>query len=447
MIRSARFLHLFLKQPKSALITLPPLSCRRLIAAGSPVAIYPRVSHKPSSILIPFTSNRHYISLIAGFPQTKMDRATVAEQSPMSDAVEDYVHVSDSDLREAAPSTDPHADPDLPPSAVKASDQSFAEDEAVSVQVDAGVETAELEESRIRDSGEGGFEERRVLPEELAKGVLHLECESSAEGGHCDVYLVGTAHVSQESCTEVQAVIRHLKPEVVFLELCSSRIAILTPQNLQVPTINEMIDMWKKKKANTFGILYSWFLAKVAERLEVFPGAEFRVAFEEAMDYGARVVLGDRPVNITLRRTWGKMSIWHRAKFLYYIFFQTFFLPSPEDLRKMLKDMDDVDMLTLVIQEMSKAFPTIMETVLHERDMYMSSTLLKVASEQSSVVAVVGKGHLPGIKKNWKQPVDLKLLLQIPSRSIAMSKTKITVSGVAIAGVAVAYGIYLLGKW
>lgn len=30
--------------------------------------------------------------------------------------------------------------------------------------------------------------------------------------------------------------------------------------------------------------------------------------------------------------------------------------------------MDDVDMLTLVIQEMSKEFPTLMETLVHERD-------------------------------------------------------------------------------
>lgn len=38
---------------------------------------------------------------------------------------------------------------------------------------------------------------------------------------------------------------------------------------------------------------------------------------------------------------------------------------------------------------------------------YMSSKLLKVASEHSSVVAVVGKGHLQGIKKHWKQPVEV----------------------------------------
>lgn len=37
----------------------------------------------------------------------------------------------------------------------------------------------------------------------------------------------------------------------------------------------------------------------------------------------------------------------------------------------------------------------------------MSSSLLKIASEHSSVVAVVGKGHLQGIKKHWQHPVEV----------------------------------------
>ncbi|KHG23349.1 uncharacterized protein F383_30087 [Gossypium arboreum] len=233
-------------------------------------------------------------------------------------------------------------------------------------------------------------ERRNVeLPEEIARSVMVLSCESSAEGGNCDVYLVGTAHVSLararhgfclESCREVEAVISYLKPQVVFLELCSSRVAVLTPQNL-----------------------------KVASRLEVFPGSEFRVAFEEAMKYGGKVILGDRPVQ--------------------------------------LKDMDDVDMLTLVIQEMSKEFPTLMETLVHERDQFMSSTLLRTASEHSSVVAVVGKGHLQGIKKYWKQPVLIDDLMTVPSKKPTVSTGKILVSlGIAAAGVAIASGIYLAGK-
>lgn len=40
------------------------------------------------------------------------------------------------------------------------------------------------------------------------------------------------------------------------------------------------------------------FHFQVADKLEVLPGSEFRVAFEEAMSYGAKVILGDRPVQV-----------------------------------------------------------------------------------------------------------------------------------------------------
>lgn len=295
-------------------------------------------------------------------------------------------------------------------------------------------------------SGEN-FERRAELPEEMCKSVVKLTCESSVEGGECVVYLIGTAHVSMESCREVEAVIKFLQPQVVFLELCASRISILAPQNLKVPTIGDMIDQWKKKKNNAFGILYSWFLAKVASKLEVFPGSEFRVAYEEAMKYGGKVILGDRPVNITLGRTWGKLPLWHKLKLLYSLLFQAILLPSAEDLTRMLKEMDDVDMLTLVIQELSKEFPTVMETLVHERDKYMSSKLLKVANEHSSVVAVVGKGHLQGISKHWKEPVELNELLAMPSRKGAISAAKLLQTiGVTVAGVAIVSGLYLSSK-
>ena len=38
--------------------------------------------------------------------------------------------------------------------------------------------------------------ERSELPEELARNLVFLSCENAA-GGTCDVFLVGTAHVSQ----------------------------------------------------------------------------------------------------------------------------------------------------------------------------------------------------------------------------------------------------------
>ncbi|GFQ08394.1 uncharacterized protein mj1365, partial [Phtheirospermum japonicum] len=192
------------------------------------------------------------------------------------------------------------------------------------------------------------------------------------------------------------------------------------------------------------GYFTAGFLLRLLLDLKFFPGAEFRVGYEEAMKYGGKVILGDRPVQITLRRTWAKMPLWHKTKLVYSLMFQAVFLPTPEVLSKALKEMDDVDMLTLVIQEMSKQFPTLMETLVHERDQYMSAKLLKIASEHNSVVAVVGKGHLSGIKKNWKQPVDLKEILTIPSQKKIISVRNIlSTIGVTVAGVAIVSGLYL----
>ncbi|KAG2330585.1 hypothetical protein Bca52824_001765 [Brassica carinata] len=81
------------------------------------------------------------------------------------------------------------------------------------------------------------------LPEEYAKRLMVLTCDSKAEGRSCDVYLIGTAHVS----------------EVVFVELCASRLSVLTPQ--------------------------------IASKLDVLPGDEFRVAYEETVKYGSHVIV------------------------------------------------------------------------------------------------------------------------------------------------------------
>lgn len=51
----------------------------------------------------------------------------------------------------------------------------------------------------------------------------------------------------------------------------------------QVPTMSEMIDMWKNKKMNTFGILYSWFLAKACQLLQTTLSILNVVEFDKAL--------------------------------------------------------------------------------------------------------------------------------------------------------------------
>lgn len=48
------------------------------------------------------------------------------------------------------------------------------------------------------DDGDCAVETTKLeLPEEYAKNVMVLTCDSTADGGSCDVYVIGTAHVSE----------------------------------------------------------------------------------------------------------------------------------------------------------------------------------------------------------------------------------------------------------
>ncbi|CAF1923784.1 unnamed protein product [Brassica napus] len=152
------------------------------------------------------------------------------------------------------------------------------------------------------DVGECSPETRRVdLPEDLTKSLVILTCESIGNNGSCDVYLIGTDHASKESCRQVQAIISILKPEVVFLELCCRRMSALQSQTVKI-SIKD-VDVY---------------------------GDEFRVAYEEALKYGGKVVLGDRHQEITFKRTWAKMPLWLKVKCIYFTLFVAFFLPSAQ---------------------------------------------------------------------------------------------------------------------
>ncbi|XP_057802011.1 uncharacterized protein LOC131017317 [Salvia miltiorrhiza] len=272
---------------------------------------------------------------------------------------------------------------------------------------------------------------------ELSRSVVMLTCDSSADGGVCNVYLVGSNHASPKSWEEVRAAVQFLKPEVVFLEFCSNREHILRREKIKVPTIREMVEMWKKNNKLSW-ILYKWCFAKCMSRFNVeHTCGDFRAGNEEAKKYGAKVILGDRPQDITDQRYIAKTSIWQ------FLAFRIEGIPMklPNEIRdKVINGKYDAHAWDRTNQELSKSHPDWAEIYMHERDLYMAANILDVARKHKSVVAVVGKAHIPGIQKNWKQPVDVEQLLTIPIEKRTISVGKIISS---IAGVAIVYGIYL----
>ena len=78
------------------------------------------------------------------------------------------------------------------------------------------------------------------------------------------------------------------------------------------------------------------------------PGAEFRAAAVAAEAVGASVLLGDRPVDITIARVWAALSTWHKVKFVYTLLRSGFERSETEELKKLIEELKDTDMLTEV---------------------------------------------------------------------------------------------------
>ncbi|XP_057802002.1 uncharacterized protein LOC131017309 isoform X2 [Salvia miltiorrhiza] len=252
----------------------------------------------------------------------------------------------------------------------------------------------------ISDTGNTYARNRGKKLTELSRSVVMLTCDSSADGGICNVYLVGSNHDCPKSWEEVRAA-------VVFLELCSNREYLLRRERIKVPTMREMVEMWKKNYKLSW-ILYHWYTTKRGSRLEVEDDGEFMAANDEAKKYGAKVILGDRLIDITNQRYIAKTSIW---QFL-TVQFNECSLPN-DIVEKASNGKYNAHAVHRFNQELAKSYPIWAEIYIHERDLYMSAKILDVARKHKSVVAVVGKAHVPGIQKNWKQPVDVEQLLTI----------------------------------
>ncbi len=217
------------------------------------------------------------------------------------------------------------------------------------------------------------------------------------------VTIVGTAHVSEKSISEVNQIIEREKPDIVAVELDRGRYQALKGEE-EVREIN-VKDLLSGGKFNYF--LLQWLLAfvqkKIGADMGVKPGAEMLAAIETAEKSGARVALIDRDIQITLGRFWSKMSFFEKLKLFGSLIGATFGIGTKEI------DIDtvtDEDVVTQLVSELRKVAPSAASILIDERDAFMAKNLIDL-SKEGNVVAVVGAGHREGIKKYLDAPESL----------------------------------------
>jgi len=235
-----------------------------------------------------------------------------------------------------------------------------------------------------------------------------------------EIILLGTAHVSKESAQLVKDVIEEEKPDTVCVELCESRYQAIRQKEMWQDT--DIVKVIREKK--TFLLLANLLLAsfqkRIAKKLNIKPGQEMIQAIETGEALGAKIHLADRDIRITLSRTWRTMGLWSKLKLFFQLILSIGEVDeiSEEDIEKIKQE----DVLETLLADVGKSLPVVKDILIDERDRYLAYKIRTAPGNK--IVAVVGAGHVPGIKKYWDADVDIKTLDHLPPKGKAFGILK-----------------------
>lgn len=226
-----------------------------------------------------------------------------------------------------------------------------------------------------------------------------------------EILLVGTAHVSKDSAREVKELIEQEKPDSVCVELCHARYSSINTPNKWKNM--DIITIIKQKKAPLLlvNLILSSFQKRLAQQLGINPGQEMIQAISSAKEMGAQLVLADRDIQVTFTRVWKKLNLWGKIRIIFMLILSM--LSKEKISEKEIERLKSEDILTAALSELAHSFPQLKHTLIDERDQYLAEKIRLAPGNK--VIAVVGAGHIPGIKKEIDKEHDLIALSKIPS--------------------------------
>jgi len=208
------------------------------------------------------------------------------------------------------------------------------------------------------------------------------------------LYLIGTAHVSENSAQLVEDNIKKLMPDTVCIELDEQRY-----QSIIHKRKYEDIDIFTliKKKQLFFFIgqfILSSFQKKISEKTGSTPGEEFLRAINLSGEYNYNLQLIDRNIGVTLKRAWRLTPLKDKFKFIGGLLFT-----ENEEFENIdIEELKKKDAIEALVKSFSKELPAAKKVLIDERDIYLAYGIQH--SPGNIIIAVVGAGHVQGILQN-----------------------------------------------
>jgi pheromone shutdown-related protein TraB len=211
------------------------------------------------------------------------------------------------------------------------------------------------------------------------------------------ITVLGTAHISRSSADKVAELIDRGAYDAVAIELCPSRHnALMNPDELSQMNLFEV---FRQKKASMVAasLALGAYQQRMAEQLDIRPGAEMLAAIDGARARHLPVLLIDREIAVTLRRLYRNVPWWKRLNLVSGLLASL--VTSRRITEEEIERLKEGDILESTFSQFAEQSKELYLPLIDERDRYMSA---RVANEFSrsdyrNMLVIVGAGHLRGI--------------------------------------------------
>jgi pheromone shutdown protein TraB len=255
---------------------------------------------------------------------------------------------------------------------------------------------------------------------------------------HQNVTIVGTSHVAEESMKEIEELFQKETFAVVGIELDPNRVQSLMSNEKRKPGFGVMTRNFGMRAA-LFAMFASWAQKKIGKLVGLDPGSDMKQAIILAAKHKIPLACIDQDIRVTLKRLNRQLNfgfVWNIIKDI------VGGLLFPKKMKKKL-GIDKLDLSRLpseeviakVLDAMRLQYPGLFNVLVDERNIVMTKNIIMMQNQfnQQQILAVVGAGHIAGIKKLlqdhvYEAPVYTPRIDDIYHNNVDIEYNKMTTS-------------------
>lgn len=220
------------------------------------------------------------------------------------------------------------------------------------------------------------------------------------------ITLVGVGHIFDLRDT-IRKVIEVRRPAIVGVELDPVRYQALLTRTPKGPPVG-------------IYAFVAYVQRRIAREYGTEVGGEMEAAAQAARDVGAKLAFIDLDSRVVLARLLNEMSFAEKVRFALSVFGGLFI--GRKQVERELEKFDANQQA--YFDELSQHFPAVKRVLLDDRNDHMARAIRTLEAEHGSVLAVVGEGHVEGLRTLLSdRPLELIRLRDLRSEPATANAT------------------------